>query len=75
MFFAGVAATEGPAATAAVAAISVHTTAAATAENGHIISRVNASHNAAADIIFIAGVCSSRTAASATGPYFIFSKW
>jgi len=77
-FFAGLAAAaaaaEGPAVTAAVAAVSVHTAAAATAENGHIISRVNASHNAAADIVLIAGVC-SRTAASATGPYSIFSQW
>jgi len=78
-FFAGLAAaaaaTEGPAVTAAVATVSVHTAAAATAKNGHIISRVNASHIAAADIVLIAGVCSRRTAASATGPYSIFSQW
>lgn len=66
------AAAEGPAVTAAVATVSVHTTAAATAKNGHINSRVN---NAAADIVLIAGVCSRRTAASATGPYSIFSQW
>ena len=75
MFFAGLAAAEGPAVAAAVATVSVHTTAAATAKNGHIISRVNSSHNAAADIVLIAGVCSRRTAASATGPYSIFSQW
>jgi len=76
MFFAGLAAAaEGPAVTAAVATVSVHTAAAATAKNGHIVSRVNASHIAAADIVLIAGVCHRRTAASATGPYFIFSQW
>jgi len=75
MFFAGLAAAEGSAVTAAVTTVSVHTTAAATAKNGHIISRVNSSHNAAADIVLIAGVCSRRTAASATDPYSIFSQW
>lgn len=75
IFFSGVAAAERPAVTAAVAAVSVHTTTAATAKNGHIISGVDTSCNAAADIVFVAGVCSRRSAASATGPYFIFSRW
>ena len=79
VFFVGLAAAaaaaaERPTVTAAVATVSIHTTAAATAKNGHIISRVDASHNAAAAIVLVAGVSSRRTAASATGPYSIFSQ-
>jgi hypothetical protein len=70
---AAAAAAEGPAITAAVAAVAVDT--AATAQNGHVVSRVNASDNAAADIVLIAGVSSGRTAASTTGPYSIFRWW
>jgi hypothetical protein len=68
------AAAEGPAVTAAAAAVPVYSTATAAAENGCFIRRDNSSHNAAANIVFLAGVCSRRTAATTASPYFISRK-
>jgi hypothetical protein len=76
MFVIGFAAAEGSAVTTTVTAVSVHSTAAATTANGYITSsRVNSSRNATANIVFLAGICSRRTAATAASPYFISCKW
>lgn len=76
MLVTGFAAAEGSTVTTAVTAVSVHSTAAAAATNGYVISsRVNSSPNATANIVFVAGICSRRTAATAASPYLISCKW
>jgi hypothetical protein len=74
MFVTGFAAAEGSAVTATVAAVSIHSATTAAAANGRVISRADSGHNAAANIVFLAGVCQRRAAATAASPYFISSK-